>query len=149
MQKDFILITLADDDEDDRMFFTDAFDELKINTVVNTVNDGVQLMDFLNNPESVLPNIIFLDLNMPIKSGIDCLKEIKQNDRFKDIAIAIYSTSSSDEDVENTFILGANIYIKKPSDFNTLKKVLNEVVTLNWQYHTSGLNKENFLLRIL
>lgn len=149
MQKDFILITLADDDEDDRLFFTDAFDELKINTVVNTVNDGVQLMDFLNNPESVLPNIIFLDLNMPIKSGIDCLKEIKQNDRFKDIAIAIYSTSSSDEDVENTFVLGANIYIKKPSDFNTLKKVLNEVVTLNWQYHTSGLNKENFLLRIL
>ncbi|KIX22501.1 transcriptional regulator [Flavobacterium sp. 316] len=149
MQKDFILITLADDDEDDRLFFTDAFDELKINTVVNTVNNGVQLMDFLNNPESVLPNIIFLDLNMPIKSGIDCLKEIKQNDRFKDIAIAIYSTSSSDEDVENTFVLGANIYIKKPSDFNTLKKVLNEVVTLNWQYHTSGLNKENFLLRIL
>lgn len=149
MQKDFILITLADDDEDDRLFFTDAFDELKINTVVNTVNNGVQLMDFLNNPESVLPNIIFLDLNMPIKSGIDCLKEIKQNDKFKDIAIAIYSTSSSDEDVENTFVLGANIYIKKPSDFNTLKKVLNEVVTLNWQYHTSGLNKENFLLRIL
>lgn len=149
MQKDFILITLADDDEDDRLFFTDAFDELKINTVVNTVNNGVQLMDFLNNPESVLPNIIFLDLNMPIKSGIDCLKEIKQNDKFKDIAIAIYSTSSSDEDVENTFVLGANIYIKKPSDFNTLKKVLNEVVTLNWQYHTSGLNKEIFLLRIL
>ena len=149
MQKDFILITLADDDEDDRLFFTDAFDELKINTVVNTVNNGVQLMDFLNNPESVLPNIIFLDLNMPIKSGIDCLKEIKQNDRFKDIAVAIYSTSSSDEDVENTFVLGANIYIKKPSDFNTLKKVLNEVVTLNWQYHTSGVNKENFLLRIL
>lgn len=148
MQKDFILITLADDDEDDRMFFTDAFDELKINTVVNTVNDGVQLMAFLNDPESVLPNIIFLDLNMPIKSGIDCLKEIKQNDTFKDIAIAIYSTSSSEEDVENTFVLGANIYIKKPSDFGTLKKVLSEVVTLNWQYHTSGLNKENFLLRL-
>lgn len=148
MQKDFILITLADDDEDDRMFFTDAFDELKINTVVNTVNDGVQLMNFLNDPESILPNIIFLDLNMPIKSGIDCLKEIKQNETFKDIAIAIYSTSSSDEDVENTFVLGANIYIKKPNDFGTLKKVLSEVVTLNWQYHTSGLNKENFLLRI-
>lgn len=148
MQKDFILITLADDDEDDRMFFTDAFDELKINTVVNTVNDGVQLMSFLNDPESILPNIIFLDLNMPIKSGIDCLKEIKQNENFRDIAVAIYSTSSSDEDVENTFVLGANIYIKKPNDFGTLKKVLSEVVTLNWQYHTSGLNKENFLLRI-
>ena len=83
MQKDFILITLADDDEDDRMFFTDAFDELKINTVVNTVNDGVALMNFLNDPESILPNIIFLDLNMPLKSGIECLKEIKNdNSRY-------------------------------------------------------------------
>src|SRR5690606_18700836 len=141
-------ITLADDDEDDRLLFTDAFDELKINTVVSTFNNGQLLMDFLNNPESVLPHIIFLDLNMPIKNGIDCLKEIKQNERFKNIAIAIYSTSSSDDDVENTFVLGANVYIKKPADFNTLKKILNDVVTVNWQYYTSGLNKENFLLRL-
>ncbi|MGV7105623.1 response regulator [Flavobacterium sp. U410] len=148
MQKDFLLITLADDDEDDRMFFTDAFDELKINTVVNTFVNGQELMDFLNNEESILPNIIFLDLNMPIKNGIDCLKEIKQKDRLKDIAIAIYSTSSSDADVEETFVLGANVYIKKPNDFSELKKVLNDVVTLNWQYYTSGLKKENFLLKL-
>lgn len=148
MQKDFTLITLADDDEDDRLLFTDAFDELKINTVVSTFNNGQLLMDYLNNPDSVLPHIIFLDLNMPIKNGIDCLKEIKQNDKFKNIAIAIYSTSSSDEDVENTFVLGANVYIKKPSEFNTLKEVLNDVVTTNWQYYTSGLNKDNFLLRL-
>ncbi|WP_130733579.1 response regulator [Flavobacterium sp. J27] len=148
MQKDYILITLADDDEDDRLFFTDAFDELKINTVVNTFKNGKELLDFLHHPESILPNIIFLDLNMPILNGIECLKEIKKNDKFNNIAIAIYSTSSSEQDVENTFVLGANIYIKKPSDFNTLKKVLSEVVTINWQYHTSGLNKDNFLLRL-
>ncbi|MFA9187740.1 response regulator [Flavobacterium sp. FBOR7N2.3] len=148
MQKDFILITLADDDEDDRLFFTEAFDELKINTVVNTVNDGVALMNFLNAPESILPNIIFLDLNMPLKSGIECLKEIKENPKFSDIVIAIYSTSSSEEDIENTFVLGANIYIKKPNNFGKLKDVLSEVVTINWQYITSGLNKDNFLLRM-
>lgn len=148
MQKDFILITLADDDEDDRMFFTDAFEELKINTVVNTVNDGVALMDFLNAEETILPNIIFLDLNMPLKSGIECLKEIKADSKFKDIVIAIYSTSSSEEDIENTFVLGANIYIKKPSHFEKLKDALSEVVTLNWQYITSGLDKDNFLLRM-
>lgn len=85
---------------------------------------------------------------MPILNGIECLKEIKKNDKYKDIAIAIYSTSSSEEDVENTFVLGANIYIKKPSNFNDLKKILSVVVTINWQYHTNGLNKENFLLRL-
>ena len=66
----------------------------------------------------------------------------------KNIIIAIYSTSSSEEDIEDTFVQGANIYIKKPSDFNTLKKIINEVVTVNWHYHTSGLNRDNFLLRL-
>lgn len=148
MDKDYIHIILADDDEDDRMLFTDAFDELKINTKVNTFNDGVELMNYLNGADAILPNVLFLDLNMPKKNGIECLEEIKENERFNDIAIAIYSTSSSEEHIEETFIKGANIYIKKPSDFNTLKKVLSEVVTINWQYHTSGLNKDNFLLRL-
>mgnify|MGYP006171379871 FL=1 len=85
---------------------------------------------------------------MPKKNGIECLHEIKANKRFDDIAIAIYSTSSSEEHIEETFVNGANIYIKKPNDFNTLKKVLSDVVTINWQYHTSGLNKDNFLLRM-
>lgn len=148
MQEEDVYIVLADDDEDDRLFFIDAFEELKINTIVNTVNNGRELLNYINNPETILPNIIFLDLNMPILNGIESLKEIKANDRFKEIVIAIYSTSSSDQDVEDTFILGANIYIKKPSNFDNLKKVLSEIVTINWQYHTSGLNKDTFLLRI-
>ncbi|MEO5776500.1 MAG: response regulator [Flavobacterium sp.] len=148
MNKDYIHIILADDDEDDRLLFTDAFEELRINTKVNTFNDGVELMDYLNSPDAVLPNVLFLDLNMPKKNGIECLYEIKQDDRFSEIAIAIFSTSSSEEHIEETFIQGANIYIKKPSDFATLKKVLSDVVTINWQYYTSGLNRDNFLLRL-
>ena len=148
MNTDFINICLADDDEDDRLFFTDAFDELKINTKVSTFNDGVELMDYLNHEDSILPNVLFLDLNMPKKNGVECLLEIKKNEKLNDIAIAIYSTSSSEEHIEETFINGANIYIKKPSDFENLKKILSEVVTINWQYHTSGLNKDNFLMRM-
>ena len=148
MQEDYINIILADDDEDDRLFFTDAFNEVKITTKVKTFKDGVYLMDYLNSNDCTLPNILFLDLNMPRKSGIECLKEIKQNQKYNDVVIAIYSTSASEEDIENTFIMGANIYIKKPSDFKTLRNVLSEVVTINWQYHTNGLNKDNFLLRL-
>ena len=147
MNTEFINICLADDDEDDRLFFTDAFDELKINTKVSTFNDGVALMNYLNNENSVLPSVLFLDLNMPKKNGVECLLEIKKNEKLSDIAIAIYSTSSSEEHIEETFINGANIYIKKPNDFEDLKKILAEVVTINWQYHTSGLNKDNFLMR--
>ena len=148
MQNDYIYIILADDDEDDRLFFNEAFGELGMNTKVNTFNDGVELMDYLNGDEAILPNVLFLDLNMPKKSGIECLNEIKANSKMSEIAIAIYSTSASEEDIEETFVLGANIYIKKPSDFKSLKKVLSEVVSINWQYHTNSLNKDNFLLRM-
>lgn len=148
MQNNALSILLADDDEDDRLFFKDAFEEIKIQTNLEFVHDGMQLMDFLSNPESQLPDILFLDLNMPKKTGKECLAEIKKTEHLKDIIIAIYSTSSSEEDIEDTFIQGANIYIKKPSDFNTLKKIVNEVITVNWHYHTSGLNRDNFLLRL-
>ena len=148
MNKDVTYVVLADDDEDDRLFFTEAFEELKITTKVETYEDGVALMNALSTDDALIPNILFLDLNMPKKSGLECLKEIKKSKRFKDMAIAIYSTSASEEDIENTFVNGANIYIKKPSDFQTLKKVLSDVVTVNWQYHTSGLNRDNFLLRL-
>ena len=148
MQKNALHILLADDDEDDRLFFKDAFEEIKIQTNVSFVHDGMQLMDHLMNPDNKLPDILFLDLNMPKKTGKECLIEIKKTDHLKDIIIAIYSTSSSEGEIQDNFNQGAKIYIKKPSDFNTLKKIINEVVTVNWHYHTSGLNRDNFLLRL-
>lgn len=143
-----IHIMLADDDEDDRNFFNDAINDLKINNKLTIFNNGKELMDYLEHPETVLPDILFLDLNMPCKTGNECLKDIRSNPRFKDISIAIYSTSSSDKDIEETFVGGANIYIKKPNDFLKLKKVLQEVMALNWQFHTSKLNKDTFFFSI-
>ena len=148
MPNDYIHIILTDDDEDDRLFFIDAFEELNMNTKVTIFNDGVELMDYLNSEDAILPNVLFLDLNMPKMSGIECLNEIRVNSKMSDIAIAIYSTSASEEDIEETFVLGANIYIKKPNNFKQLKKMLSEVVSINWQYHTNSLNKDNFLMRL-
>ena len=148
MQNEPIQVLLADDDEDDRLFFTEAFEEIKIKTIVNTVIDGVELIKYLLLPDVTLPHVLFLDLNMPRKGGLDCLIEIKSDNRFKDIEVAIYSTSASNEDIEETFIKGANVYIKKPSDFNSLKKILSEVITINWQHQTSSLNRANFLLSL-
>ena len=139
---------LADDDEDDRLFFREAFEEVKINYEFSTFNDGEQLMDYLNEASNPLPDIIFLDLNMPRKSGIECLREIRNDDRLKKISVAIYSTSSSEQDIEDTFVSGANVYIKKPNDFNMLKKILSDVVHINWQYITDGLNKDSFILSL-
>lgn len=148
MENDVLHILLADDDEDDRIFFKEALQEIKVKTRVTLVNDGLQLMNYLNQPGNRLPNVVFLDLNMPLKNGMECLIEIRKNTRMKDLAVAIYSTSSSEEYIEEAFVKGANIYIRKPDDFGELKLILEQVINLNWQYHTSGLKKENFLLNI-
>lgn len=74
--------------------------------------------------------------------------DIRKDPKYNNLSIAIYSTSSTDRDIEDTFVNGANIYIRKPNNFANLKKVLNDVVNTNFQFHSSGLNKETFLLNI-
>ncbi len=141
-------IALADDDDDDRTLFKEAMNEIKIKTKLSLFNNGKELMDYLVLPNVILPEIVFLDLNMPIKNGMQCLCEIRNHPRLQDLLVAIYSTSSSEADIEETFVNGANIYINKPNSFSDLKQAIEKVLQLNWQYHTSALNKDNFLLRI-
>ncbi|CAM4063352.1 response regulator [Flavobacterium antarcticum] len=141
-------ILLCDDDADDRLFFKEAMTELKVQNDLKVFENGSELMDYLHHPDTLLPHILFLDINMPCKSGLECLKEIREHAKFKNLVIAIYSTSNSEEDIEETFTNGANIFIKKPSDFSLLKKAIHHVLNINWQYHTDGLNKETFFLSL-
>ncbi len=141
-------IVLTDDDKGDRLLFKEIIKEMPEKTLVKTLDNGVQLMDYLNNNNKVLPDLLFLDLNMPQKSGMECLKEIRRNGEYDDMAIAIYSTSNFDKDIDQTFEEGANIYITKPSDFEELKKVLNKAVSFSRQEKDFGFNKENFVLKI-
>ncbi len=148
MTNETLNILLADDEEDDRLLFVDALNELKIKTIIQTVNDGVELMEHLNNADNTLPQLIFLDLNMPRKNGLECLKEIKASNRLSDITIAIFSTSMSENDIEQTLINGANVYINKPNSFDGLKKALKKVVTAAYMYENTFYNKDNFMLRL-
>jgi CheY-like chemotaxis protein len=147
MGNDFLNVVLADDDEDDRFLFGEAIKQLSIKTKLSLFKDGQELMDNLFSNEMERPNLLFLDLNMPVKNGMQCLREIRQNLALKDLAIAIYSTSSTEQDIEDTFIYGANIYINKPSSFTKLKEVIEKVLQINWQYHTSNMNRNTFLFR--
>lgn len=141
-------VVLVDDDEDDRLFFSDALQEIEINTDLREFNNGQELLDYLSNSNNQLPQLIFLDLNMPVMDGFECLKEIRKNPNLQDLVVAIYSTSSSERDIEETFVNGANIYINKPNKFEDLKKTIAQVVRRNWQYQENALEKANFLFRI-
>lgn len=148
MNNEPLRILLADDDEADRLLFKEAISELKIKTVVHSVNDGVDLMEALAVENQPLPQLLFLDLNMPRKDGMECLKEIRANDKYNDISIAIFSTSGADDDMEETFLNGANVYIHKPNDFGSLKKLLERAVQVTYIYQEPPFSKENFLLKV-
>ena len=146
--KTVIEVLLVDDDLDDRNTFRDALSELRIETNLVMLEDGRELISYLKDTSHKRPDILFLDLNMPYRSGVDCLIEIRSHQEFSDLSVAIYSTSATDKDVEQTFVLGANIYIRKPNNFAKLKQVLGEVVNMNFQFHHSGLDKDTFLLSV-
>jgi len=143
-----IKIILVDDDENDRLNFIEAFEELKIKTDLQTVNDGAELMEYLTKDDVALSYLLFLDLNMPKKNGLECLSEIRKNDKLKNIIVAIYSTSSSEKDIEATFVSGANVYIEKPNEFEMLKDILEKAVRLASAYKEPPFNRDNFLFRI-
>lgn len=141
-------VLLTDDDEDDRLIFKEIMGEMDKEISVNMVNDGQQLMDFLANVKNPLPDIIFLDLNMPNMNGIECLKEIRSHEIYSDISIAIYSTSTSEKDIDDTFRHGANIYITKPAAYQDLKEVLEKSLSAVRLNRNSDLDMANFVLRI-
>lgn len=124
MNSNQIHLLLADDDEDDRLFFQDALDELSLVDSFKAVHNGEQLMQLLLNKDSQLPSLIFLDLNMPRKNGLECLTEIKSNERLKLLPVVVYSTSFDMEIVNLLYKNGARYYIRKPAEFAKLKEVI-------------------------
>ena len=123
-------IMLADDDMDDCGFFKKALAALPLSTHLSVVNDGEQLMQLLTNETNELPDVLFLDLNMPRKNGMECLAEIKQNAKLKDLSVVIFSTSNDDAVMRKLFKDGAHIYIHKPGDFKQLKEVINNAIPI-------------------
>ena len=123
-------LLLADDDIDDCVFFKDALEDLPIPATLTTVHDGVQLMNFLSSTSDHLPSALFLDMNMPRKSGFECLSEIKRIDKLKKLPVIIFSTSFNSEVVDLLYEKGAHYYIRKPGEYKDLKKIILEVITL-------------------
>jgi DNA-binding response OmpR family regulator len=138
-------ILLADDDPDDRELFTDAANNH--NADVDSVPNGVQLMKFLSQSDE-LPDFIFLDLNMPEKGGKECLQEIRQHERLKHLPVIIYSTSSSKRDIDDTYDLGADLYITKPNSFTQLKNTVKGILEIDWSKNTPNSQRDSFVFLV-
>lgn len=140
-------LLLADDDLDDCFFFKEALEELPIPTMLTTVNDGVQLMELLYAIKEPLPDALFLDLNMPRKSGFECLTEIKMVDALINLPVIIYSTSLNVEVIDLLYQKGVQYYICKPGEYDKLKKVIFDAVTLISQNKSIQPARDRFILQ--
>lgn len=121
-----ISILMVDDDPDDRMLAQDAFDECRIANPLEVLEDGDALLRRLHS-SPLLPDLILLDLNMPRKSGLEALTEIKADPRLRHIPIIVLTTSDSDDDVAAAYQLGASSYITKPVTFDGLVDVMRTI----------------------
>jgi CheY-like chemotaxis protein len=141
-------ILLADDDTDDCIFFREALDELLLTTHLTTMHDGEQLMVYLADTSRELIDVLFLDINMPRKNGFECLAEIKQNEKLKDLPVIIFSTSFEQEVVNSLYEIGAQYFIRKPSEFAQFKKIIYHTLLLIVQENITQPSRENFVLTV-
>ena len=139
-------LLLADNDTDDCHFFKQALTGFDLATNIEVVHDGEQLMQLLNAEDGTIPDILFLDLNMPRKNGIECLEEIKSSNELQQIAVVMYSTTSNPSYIEKCYEGGADMYLVKPYGFENLIKALDHVASMDWKHYKTVLSKENFVL---
>jgi two-component system, response regulator len=126
-----ISILLADDDPDDRKLTRDAFAENRLANELACVEDGEELMDYLQRrgkyaplKDAPLPGLILLDLNMPRKDGREALREIKADAVLRRIPIVVLTTSKAEEDILRSYDLGVNSYVTKPVTFKSLVELI-------------------------
>ena len=139
-------VLLADDDDDDCIFFSAAIEEIKESTNLTIVHGGEQLMDLLANDTGVLPDVLFLDLNMPRKNGFECLLEIKWSVTLTTLPVIIFSTSFELDVVNLLYKSGAQYFIRKPAGFHPFKNVIQQSLSLIRQGNVTQPEREGFVL---
>jgi CheY-like chemotaxis protein len=125
-----LLLFLVDDDPDDLMLFKDAINQIDPSIEIETAVNGVEALQKLSNQLIREPDYIFIDLNMPLITGSQCLREIKKMPLVCHIPVIMYSTSSYEKDILQTIQDGAFYYIVKPFSFHELCDKLNKVLNL-------------------
>jgi len=141
-------IFVAEDDPDFFYFFNSAIlSSLSTPVDVLRTADGVMFHTLIES--STKPDVIFLDLNMPLKNGISCLKAIRSNEIYKLTKVVICSSSDFIEDIDNCYLNGADFYFIKPGCFSTLVQQFKKLFGSHYFINDSRPPRENFVLNHL
>ena len=122
------VLLLVDDDIDDQQIFAEALETVDPSIKLLVASNGLEALHKLNTPDSAQPDMIFLDLNMPMMNGKEFLQELKKTESFVNIPVIIYTTSSRPEDREQSLDLGAADFLVKPNNYRSLCEQLKEII---------------------
>jgi CheY-like chemotaxis protein len=122
-------IVIADDDYDDQLLFKDALAEVDRSIQLETTSDGMELLALLRNYK---PDILFLDLDMPAKNGLECLKAIRTNPIYTDLPVVVFSSTSRASNIEVAYEMGAHLFFIKPSFYKDLVVLIKHILQLDW-----------------
>ncbi len=123
-------IMIVDDDEDDLEFFCEAVMEIDASCAYVTATNGEEALQKLRQGKTKLPDLIFLDLNMPRMDGKTCLRELKKDRELKNIPVIISTTSSHHKDRQETLRLGAVHFMTKSSTFDQIKEGIEKALQM-------------------
>lgn len=123
-------VILADDDLDHGILFEHILKQVNPGKSLTILKDGKQLINFLT---SQVPDLLFLDLNMPYKDGYECLREIRQGLGLKELPIVVYSSSTHMHDIQKSYVHDADLYMVKPFNSFHLRNALESILHMDWR----------------
>ncbi len=143
-----ISVCLAEDDEDDYALFKEVLSEIKVATNLTRLSDGDTLLKHLTKEGVQVPDVLFLDLNMPRKNGSECLTEIKNNKKLQNLPVIIFSTSFDLDVVKQLYENGAWYYLRKPTEYASLKLFLNKALALIGEDQNTAYKMDKFVINL-
>ncbi|GEN77041.1 response regulator [Chryseobacterium hagamense] len=148
MNKEYLNVAVADPREEVHVLFKNAFQEMKMEIRVHSFHSGNDLSDHMENKLGTVPDVLFLRYDFPDDDAMECLQRMKADPEFDPVITVMYASAIPPEEEEYIFVCGAHVVMQQPDTGTDLKKVLTEFMIICWQFHTSGLSRNNFIMKV-
>lgn len=148
MNKEFLNVTLLDSNVHSLILLKKILQEHKIKIRCTDFYSDEDLSQYLNKATYGVPDVVFINYQDIRNTDFLLIKERIDDTRYNASIFVVYSSALEDNEIENILISGANIFLKLNEDYTKLKKTVSEIITMIWQYQTSGLNKSNFIMKM-
>lgn len=122
-------VILADDDADDHDFFRAALWEIDPSIRLDVVDNGLELLDLLS---CYVPDLLFLDLEMPLKNGLECLLAIRRNPQLRALPVVVFSSTTRPANIQTAYEMGADLYLIKSHNYSDLRSSVKALLFMNW-----------------